>query len=76
MLADDRLPPEARRALASAVEDWVPQPLLTKYRRGTTAADIAAFVALWDRQELAKRERQRAGAIGPYSGNRSEVKDA
>jgi uncharacterized protein DUF6525 len=34
MKAFDKLPPEARSALANAVEDWVPQPFLTKLWRG------------------------------------------
>lgn len=70
MIASDRLPAEARRALANAVENWVPQPFVTKYRRGQLdAADIVQRVALWDRKELAARENQRARAVGPYKGN-------
>src|ERR1051326_9573218 len=70
MAAYDRLPSEARHALADAVGNWVAQPLLTPYRRGTwDAADIVAQIDRWNRQELAKWEDQRARAVGPYKGN-------
>ena len=70
MAAYDRLPPEARHALANAVDNWVAQPLLTWYRRGKLeAADIVAQIDRWNRRELAKWEDQRARAIGPYRGN-------
>jgi hypothetical protein len=32
MAAYDELPPQARAALAQSVDNWVPQPLLTRYR--------------------------------------------
>ena len=73
MKAFDKLPPTARAALANAVENWVPQPILTWHRRGrkgyVTGADIAKSVEGWNVKELAKREEQRAKAIGPYRGN-------
>jgi len=34
MKAYDKLPPAARQAFANSIENWVPQPLLTRYRRG------------------------------------------
>jgi hypothetical protein len=70
MAAYDRLPSEARHALANAVGDYVSQPLLTWYRRGDLdAVGIIRRVDLWDRLELTKREDQRRRAIGPYKGN-------
>ncbi len=73
MRAFDKLPKSAREALANAVEDWVPQPILTRHNnqwRGyETGAEIAATIAKWDREELAKREDQRRRAVGPSKGN-------
>ena len=73
MKAFDKLPRDARAALANAVEDWVPQPILTRHRanqRGyQTAADIVTTIAEWDRKELEERESKRRAAIGPYKGN-------
>jgi hypothetical protein len=70
MRAFDKLPPEARAALANAVASWAPQPILTDLRRGwyKNGAEIAAEIACWDRQELAKREDQRRRGVGPYKG--------
>ena len=71
MRAFDRLPAEARVALANAVENWVAQPLLTQHRRGilSDAASIVQRIELWNRLELAKLEHQRSRAIGPFKGN-------
>lgn len=70
MRAFDKLPGEIRAALANAVEDWVPQPLLTQYRRcGLETQVVLKLIGRWDRQELANREQQRARASGPYKGN-------
>jgi len=66
MATFDGLPPVAREALANSVEDWVPQPLLTRYRRGMLGQEIAKVIAGWDAQELTKRENQRARGIGVY----------
>jgi hypothetical protein len=73
MRAFDKLPKSAREALANAVADWVPQPILTwhnRQRRGyETGAEIAATIERWNREELATRENQRRRAVGPYKGN-------
>ena len=70
MKAFDKLPRSVRAALRDSVENWVPQPIRTMFeRRGVSAADCVKQIQKWDREELAKRERQRAGATGPYKGN-------
>ena len=48
MRAFDKLPPETRAALANAVEDWVPQTLLTNYRRGCNDEVLAMMVRRYD----------------------------
>jgi hypothetical protein len=61
MRAFDRLPAEVRRALAGAARNYVPQPLLTKLRRGwATPGGLVALIEHWDRQERARAERRRA----------------
>jgi hypothetical protein len=48
--------------------NYVSQPLLTMYRRdGFRDERRVSFVAYWDRQQLAKRERQRMRGEGPYA---------
>ena len=72
MRAFDELPPAARRALADSIRgNYAAQPLLRGYRRGrySTGDEIARLVHFFDQRELEKREKQRALAIGPYSGN-------
>ena len=70
MAAFDKLPQPVREALANAVENWVPQPVLTRLRRGDmTPAQMVAQIGRWNAQELAKRETKRARASGPYAGN-------
>lgn len=70
MRAYDRLPPLTRQALANAVDNWAPQPILTRIRRGRyTDQTAAAMVTRWDAAERAVREKQRRGARGPYAGN-------
>jgi len=71
MKAFDKLPPAARKALADGIDSWVPQSLLTRYRRGwlKTGGEIAAIIKTWDQTELVKREEQRRRASGPYKGN-------
>ena len=63
MAAFDELPPSARKALADAVENWVSQPVLTRWRRGQrgyrNGREIAERVAEWDRKEDAKIEAKR-----------------
>jgi hypothetical protein len=75
MRAFDQLPKAARQALNDAVDDWVPQPLLTGYRKGryVTGDDIAAEVQRWDRRELAQRESDRSRASAAYRGNVPDV---
>jgi hypothetical protein len=73
MRAFDKLPPSARAALANSVENWVPQPILTRhnrqYRGYETGVEIVKKIASWDQEELARREIQRRRATGPYAGN-------
>jgi hypothetical protein len=73
MAAYDKLPPEARGALAQAVENWVPQPLLTEYRRTHDADDLVVMIRLWDMAELRQRAAHRRKARGPYRGNAPEI---
>jgi hypothetical protein len=58
MRAFDKLPPEVRLALANAVSNHVPQPLLTHLKRGADPSLLLALISIWDRQDLA-RERKR-----------------
>jgi hypothetical protein len=60
MAAFDKLPPEVRRALAGAEGNYVPQPLLTKLKRGSAPSLALALIELWDRQELARERKRRA----------------
>ena len=69
MSAFDELPLAARRALADAVENWAPQPLLDRYGRGARAVSLRSLVRAWDQREVSKRADQRARSIGPYKGN-------
>jgi Family of unknown function (DUF6525) len=72
MRAFDSLPRDARAALANSVDNWVPQPLVTRYRRGILpdAAALVERIEFWNAAELAKREHHRARAIGAYKGNK------
>jgi hypothetical protein len=78
MRAFDQLPPKTREALAKSVGNWVPQPLLTKYRRrlpGFGSDDeLVTLIRWWNAQELAQREKQRAFGIGVYKGNHPDPK--
>jgi Family of unknown function (DUF6525) len=73
MAAFDKLPKSPREALADAVENWAPQTILTAHNRQKrgfeTGTEIAATIARWNREELAKCKDQRRRAIGPYKGN-------
>jgi hypothetical protein len=61
MRAFDKLPPEVRRALADAERNYVPQPLLTKLRRGwATPGGLVALIAHWDRLERARGDKRKA----------------
>jgi len=68
MRAFDKLPPEARAALADAVGNWAPQPILTGFRRGypgyRDGAEIAWTITRWNAEEIAKREEQRSRGVG------------
>ena len=59
MKAFDKLPREVRMALCEAPENWVPQPLLTKIRRGRRADDVAFMVRTWSRNFIEKSNRKR-----------------
>lgn len=73
MRSFDQLPPSARAALANAVCNWVPQPILTGYRRQLsgyeTDAKIAEMIEFWNCLALKEHEAQRRSATGPYKGN-------
>jgi len=62
MKAFDKLPPTARAALANAAFNWVAQQPLTRWRNGVsgyqTGEQIAARVAEWDRNRIAKDRRR------------------
>ena len=59
MRAYDKLPRSVRHALANAVFDYVPQPLLTRWRRdGWKAETLVKLIAGWDRRELARESRR------------------
>jgi Family of unknown function (DUF6525) len=72
MRAFDRLPPEVRIALANAADNWVPQRLVTMLRRDWSVTGVLRLIETWNAQELAKRERDRARAVGPYKGNQPD----
>jgi hypothetical protein len=61
MRAFDKLPPEVRLALANAVSNHLPRPLLTHLRRGAEPSFVLALISIWNRQELV-RERKRSAA--------------
>jgi hypothetical protein len=64
MRAFDKLPPEVRRALANAISNHVPQPLLTHLKRGAEPSFVLALINIWDRQDLAL-ERKKLAEIPP-----------
>jgi hypothetical protein len=70
MRSFDRLPPEAREALANAPSNWVPQPFLTSWRRGEfkTGQELAHWIAVLSRRTIAKWEDQRSRGVRPYKG--------
>jgi hypothetical protein len=71
----DQLPAEARAALADAVENWVPPPILTAFRRGEPGfrggVEIAERIEVWNIVKIAEREKKRNRGAGPYKGCRS-----
>ena len=62
MAAYDKLPRVVRNALADAAQDWVPQPVLTRFRRelksGQWPSDAAErcvrMIRRWDKEERAE----------------------
>jgi hypothetical protein len=73
MRAFDSLPAAAREALRNSIENWVPQPLAARWRKGqSTPTELVSFVVNWDKKEMAAREDQRRRAIGPYKGNQRD----
>lgn len=62
MAAYDKLPPTARQALANAAFSWAPQPIRTRWNKGVkgyrNGQEIAAQVALWDAEKIAKDRRR------------------
>jgi len=74
MRAFDKLPRTVRMALANSVENWVPQPIRTRFERGQwTAPECLKRIAKWNADELAKREYQRSRAIDVYRGNAPDL---
>lgn len=62
MKAFDKLPPTLRKALADSDENWVPQILLTKWRRlpwGQGIETLAAVVRSWDMQRRSSKSMAR-----------------
>ncbi len=66
MAAFDKLPPTARAALANAAFNWAPQPIRTHWNRASkgyrNGAEIAATIARWDADKIAK-DRSRVWGI-------------
>jgi hypothetical protein len=58
MRAYDKLPSTVRQALASADFDYATQPILTRWRRGTSPKALVRFIRRWDRDER-KRQSKR-----------------
>ena len=74
MRAFDQLPATVRAALRDSLEDWVPQPVLTRWNRGNVAPkDLVASIQKWDRDELNKRTYQAARGLGPYKGKKPDT---
>lgn len=70
MAAFDRLPAPVRSELAAAVDNFVPQPLVTAMRRkNASAAELCRQVRRWNAIELQDRAEQARRCIGPYKGN-------
>lgn len=67
MAAYDKLPPLARKALQDAIADWVPQPLLTGFRRGRTEQQLAAIIEEWDERE--REKYWKAMRLGLFAGH-------
>jgi hypothetical protein len=65
MSAFDKLPVETREALANAVDNW-----------GKTVPISPALIAAWNAIELARREYDRAHALGVYAGNAPDTRPA
>jgi hypothetical protein len=64
MRAYDKLPPVVRHALANAVFDYVPQPILTHIRRGDSPKKIAKEIARWDRELLERKPKRKRDGCG------------
>lgn len=64
MAAFDKLPPLAREALANAAFDYVPQPILTAFRRGRYGPNgekVKRWVKIWDRYRRQTLQRRESG---------------
>lgn len=61
--AYDKLPPTAKQALQEAAFDWAVQPIKTRWTKGMkgyrTGKEIAATIAKWDREKIAKASKHR-----------------
>lgn len=51
MKAFDKLPSAVRIALANAMDNWVPQPLLSKIRAGQSVGKIIETIDRWNEIE-------------------------
>jgi Family of unknown function (DUF6525) len=69
MAAFDKLPPLARRSLADAAFDWVPQQQLTRHRRGYEDRWIAEHIAQIDRN--AHERAVKRGLVAPVPRGQS-----
>lgn len=67
--AYDQLPPDVRRALANAVEDWGCLGLAKLWKHGKKRpSELIALIQQADKNELLKRELQRRAGKGVYKG--------
>jgi hypothetical protein len=74
MKAFDKLPPTSRAALANADHNWVPQLVLTQWRRGQPVQYLAILINHWDRLEH-ERDVKR-GLVAPRAPSSKSKKSA
>jgi hypothetical protein len=58
MAAFDKLPADVRQALANAAFDYVPQPILTKLKRGSSAHSLIVLIDRWDKNRIVSDRRR------------------
>lgn len=54
----DQLPKPLRERLAEGMADWVPQVILTRYRRGYSVGSLIRLLDDWDKQEAQDHRRR------------------